>query len=1046
MMNTENRGPIAWMARNHVAANLLMLILMVGGMVMLMSNTKKEVFPEIDSNIISVTVPYPGASPEEVESGVLLAVEEAVDGIDGIKKLRSEATEGVGIVYAEMFYDADYDEVLSDVEGAVDRITTFPDDAEDPTVKHISNSVMVMQFALYGDADEASLKEYAEMMRDDMLRDSRISKVELEAVRPPEISIEVPRQTLRNYGLSLEQVAGIIRQTAVEIPGGEIKTEAGRILLRTREKRDWATEFKDIVVVAAPDGTAVRLGDIATIREGFEDTDDFAFFNGKRAVVLSVYRVGKQTPVEVADAVKAYQESVLAELPPGFGMGELIDFSKIYKDRIRLLNKNAIIGLILVLVLLGLFLQPSLAFWVTMGIPISFLGAFLFLPGADISINMISLFAFIVTLGIVVDDAIVVGENIYEHRQRGDDCQNSSIVGAQEVAVPVVFSVLTTVAAFAPMLFMEGDWGQVMRNVPIVVITVLLISLFECLYILPAHLAHVRKKDCRTGGGWFQRFQSRFSDGIVHFARDTYGPMVSWCVHNRWQTLAIGIAVLIVSVGFVASGRINFQLMSSPEGDWVNATAILPYDAPREDVMAVKQQLEDAAFKAVDEHGGQEFSKGVIAMLDQNTVLVIASLVGPDEREFNLKDFTGSWRKNIGDIPGLESLKVEPGRLGHSSGAALAIRLSHNNIAVLENAASELAEMLKSYDGVYDVDDGFSSGKPQLDFNLTPEGRSLGLTNLELARQVRNAYYGVEAFSQQRGRDTVSVNVKLPEDQRRSQYDVESLIIRTPSGGEIPLGQAASVKRGVSYTSIKRDSRKRIIEVSSEIEIAVTSVDKVLASLTTGDLQRLTDKYPGLSYSFGGEKEASQEAMGSLFAGFAVALLVMYCLVAIPFKSYIQSMVVLFAIPFGFVGALLGHLVMGYNLSLMSMMGVVALSGVVINDSLVLVHTANRMQAEGMRLEDAVQQAGIRRFRPIILTSLTTFLGLTPMILETSIQARFLIPMALSLGFGVLFATLITLLMVPAFYMIEVDVKTLALEAFGDIRGFVRRKTGTETG
>ncbi len=1038
-MKSDLKGPIAWMAQNHVAANLLMMICLIGGLIMLMSNMKQEVFPEIDTDYITITVPYPGASPEEVENGVILAIEEAVDGIDGIKKITSTASEGVAVVYVELYSDADDDKVSTDIKNEVDRITTLPADAEDPNVELLNNKSEVIQLAVYGDVEESVLKELAETMRDDLLQDPVISQVDLESVRPIEISIEVPQETLRHYNLTMDQVAQAVRASAIELPGGEVKSEAGKVLLRTKDRRDWAKEFEDIVVVRNAEGSGVTLGQIANITDDFEDIEFYNYYNGYRTAMLKVYRVGKQTPVEVARAVKDYQKDLEAQLPEGVYTATWADMSEIYEDRIGLLVKNAKIGLVLVFVFLGLFLHPSLAFWVTMGIPISFMGAFLFLPGLGVSINMISLFAFIVTLGIVVDDAIVVGENIFEHRQSGDDRMLSSIRGAREVAMPVTFSILTTVAAFSPLLFVQGAWGQIMRNIPLVVITILLISLFESLYILPAHLGHLKMK--RKDPNRLERFQLKFANGIVAFAENVYGPAVKWCVRNRWQTFAVGIAVLLIAIGFVKGGRVNIRPMPEVESDWVVAEVELAYDAPIQDAQKIRSRLEQSAKIVVVDNGGDEIIRGLITWVESSKVSVVAFLETPDKRDINVNEFSNAWREEVGVIPGIESMKIAAAKLGPGGGhSAIEVQLSHRDITTLEKAATELAERMQGYSGVIDINDGFTAGKPQFDFQLTPEGRSLGLTNFELGRQVRNAFYGVEAFSQQRGRDTVKVMVRLPEEQRRNIYDVEDLMIRTAEGGELPLSQAASLTRGTSYTSIKRSDRKRSLTVGADIEKGSgADLETILSSLTIEELPDLVRKYPGLSYSFEGDKRSSGEAMGSLFSGFVVALLVMYCLVAIPFRSYIQSWVVLLAIPFGFVGALIGHLIMGYNLSLMSMFGLVALSGVVINDSLVLVHKANELRKSGMPLQESIEQAGIRRFRPIVLTSMTTFLGLMPMILETSLQARFLIPMALSLGFGVLFATLITLLLVPAFYMIEVDVKELVFEVFGDAKRIFRR-------
>ncbi len=1036
-MKNEFKGPIAWMAQNRVAANLLMFIFLVGGIIMISTSIKQEVFPDFEIDMVTITVPYPGSSPEEVESGIILAVEEAIDGIDGIKEITAVASEGLATITAELYYDVDKQKVASDIKNAVDRISTLPEDAEDPTVEVPTTEHEVLQLILYGDIGEHALKELAEAARDDMLTYENISKVDVSNTRPLEISIEIPQNTLRAYGLTIDQVASVIRNTAIELPGGELKTKAGKVLLRTMERRDWAREFADITIVSTAEGTRIKLGDIASITEGFEDVEWFAYYNGKRAVRLQVYRVGKQTPIEVADAVRDYQEHIADKLPPGVSTAVIADRSEIYHDRVTLLVRNGFIGLILVVLFLGLFLQPALAFWVAMGIPISFLGSLLFLPGFDVSINMISLFAYIITLGIVVDDAIVVGENVYEHRLHGDDCTISSIRGTREVAMPVVFSVLTTVAAFAPMLFVQGDWGKVMRNIPIVVILVLMISLFESLFILPAHLSQVRtNKTCAPSEkGPVMRFQRGMAQGIVTFAEKVYGPAVAWCVRNRWVTLAVGIAILLVAIGYVKGGRIPVILMQGADADWVNVEVVLPFDAPLEDTQRVRHIIEQAARDVVNKNGGDEISEGLITMINgSHNMRFTMKLTPADQRTISVREVANKWREETGELAGLESLRFESAQVGPHRGKPLEIKLSHRDMDVLEAASSRLAISLAGYDGIIDLDDGFAAGKPQRDFMILPEGRSLGLTPSDIGRQVRSAVYGAEAIEQQRGRDTVSVMVRLPQDERVSPQTINELMIRTPAGGEIPLIRAATVKEGTSYTSITRTDGKRTITVSADIVPGVADLNKVLDSMEKDELPALMERYPGLTYEFAGDRKQGRESMSSLIAGFMIALLVMYCLVAIPFRSYAQSLVVLLAIPFGFVGALIGHILFGYSLSLMSMFGIVALSGVVINDSLVLVHKANSLRNEGVEIKEAMERAGIRRFRPIILTSLTTFLGLTPMIFETSLQARFLIPMALSLGFGVLFATLITLLLVPAFYIIEMDIKELFAEMALDIR------------
>lgn len=1082
----QRRGAIGWMASNSVAANLLMLVLVVGGF-MIGGRVKQEVFPEFDLDIVSIGVPYPGASPEEVEEGVVLAIEEEMRGLDGVKRVTASAAEGAAGVTVELETSADPNKALQDAKTAVDRITSLPEEAEEPVVSLLSNRRQVMQVVVYGDQSEEALRQIGERVREDLLVNPEISYVEMSGIRDREIAIEITQDNLRKYGLTLGQVARTVRRIAVELPGGGIKTEAGEVLVRTAERRDLGHEFLEIPVVTAADGTLVRLGEIATVRDGFEDNDQAATFQGQPAVMVNIYRSGEQTPIEIADAVYRYVAGVEGQLPPGVAVATLNDRSKMYRERVDLLVGNARLGLILVLLILGLFLNLRLAFWVTMGIPISFLGSLMLLPALEVSINMISLFAFIITLGIVVDDAIVVGENIFEMRARGMKRTEAAIAGAKQIAMPVVFSVLTSVAAFLPLFFVPGTTGRFLGVIPAIVVCVLSISLVESLFVLPAHLAHrgrligmiyrffaspfsrrIREMplapdepdqpdqpdpalaEGRTAPEGrtarlvevLERPGCAFSRGLTHFTETTFAGLLAWVLNHRALTLMSGAALFLVSAGYIASGRIDFTFMPNVDSDVVTANASLPFGAPIDATESVKQRLVGAAEEILREHGDQAAAKGIFAQVGRSVLAgagplsgvthtgshlagVQIFLVPSDQRKMSASEVARRWRERVGEIVGLESLTFQYST-GPSQGASLEVELSHRRIDVLEGAASRLAGRLKTYSGVKDVDDGFSRGKPQLDFRLTPEGRSLGLTAEELGRQVRNAFYGAEALRQQRGRDEVRVMVRRPRFERASEEDIESLLIRTADGGEVPLTVAASVERSHAYTTIRRADGRRVVRVTADTVPGVANADKILASLRVGTLPELVERNPGLSYSFEGQRRRRNEALDSLKSGYVFALFVIFALLAIPFGSYLQPLVVMSAIPFGVVGALIGHLIMGYDLSLISVMGIIAVSGIVVNDSLVLVHAANAARDAGRRPLEAIQFAARRRLRPILLTSLTTFFGLMPMILEPSVQARFLIPMAISLGFGVLFATFILLLFVPCMYMVIENLKAAA--------------------
>jgi len=1014
-------GAIAWMVHNRVAPNLLMLVLLLGGLFMA-NSIKKEVFPDFDLDAVTIKVAYPGASPEEVEQGIILAVEDAISGVTGIDEVRSTASEGMARVNAELLDGANAQKVYQEIQQEVDRITTFPEDAEQPQVSLATHRRLVQAVAIYGKADEHVLRELAEQLRDRLLQNPGITQVDLIGAPNYEIHVEVSRETLRRYGLTLTQIADTIDNATVEIPGGSVKTSAGEILLRVNQRSDWARQFAQIPVITTRDGAVLRLGDIASVTEGFDDRDRERSFDGQPASSLEVYRVGDQTPLGIAAAVRETLADMQPELPPGIHTAITTDLSKIYQQRLDLLLTNGFMGLVLVLLLLGLFLEFRLAFWVTMGIPTAFLGAFLFLPGFDVSINMVSMFAFIIALGIVVDDAIIAGENIYEYRQRGMNFIDAAIQGARDVAVPVSFSILTNIVAFLPLYFVPGMVGKLFAIFPIVVGSVFTLSWIEALFVLPSHVGHTREGGATEAGHWLHRRQQAFSHSVRHFIRERYGPALMFALRNRYLTIAVGVAIFIVAIGYVASGRLGFVLMPVTESDRAVVTARVPYGSPMSITRGVRDRLVAAADALVAEHGGKRLSSGILAEIEDNTVTVTLYLTDPNVRPLSTAEVARQWRERVGGIAGVESLRFESDRGGPASGAALTVELSHRDEDKLDKASAALAQALEQFPNVKDVDDGFSPGKQQLNFKMLPAGRSLGLTAREVARQVRNAFFGAEALRQQRGRNEVKVYVRLPKAQRSSEYDVEQLLIRTADGGEVPLRQVAQVTRGRAYTSIERRDGRRAVSVTADV-VPPKAATQILASIKADVLPQLVRDYPGLSYSFEGRQADMRDSVASLVDGFLIALLVIYVLLAIPFRSYVQPAIVMAAIPFGFVGAVLGHIIMGYSLSIISMMGLVALAGVVVNDSLVLVDYANRLRAGGRSAFSAIHDAGVRRFRPILLTTLTTFGGLAPMIFETSRQARFMIPMAISLGYGILFATLITLFLVPSLYLVLEDLK-----------------------
>ncbi|RTE65118.1 efflux RND transporter permease subunit [Amphritea opalescens] len=1016
---SQLRGPIAWMTHNRVTPNLMMLILLFGGLFTSWS-IKEEVFPDFTLDQVDISVEYSGASPEEVEQGIVLAIEEAIRGVEGIEEITATASEGSASISAELSADAEPMRVYQDIQQEVDAITTLPEDAEEPQVSLASRQREVLGLSVSGPVSDWTLREVAETVRERLLLQPDITQLDMRGDRDYEIQVEVDQEMLRRYNLTLNDIATTIDNSTVELPGGSIETSGGEILLRVKQRRDWASEFAQIPIVTTENGGYLTLDQIATVKDGFEDDDSSQTFNGNTSIVLQVYRVGDQTPAQVATATRAVVADITPELPLGVSLDIDHDMSEVYQQRLDLLLKNAFYGLLLVLVLLGLFLDFKLAFWVTLGIPTSFLGAFLFLPVMDVSLNMISMFAFIVALGIVVDDAIIAGENIYEHRQQGMGFLEAAIKGAREVSTPIAFSILTNLVAFMPLYFVPGTMGKMFQVIPLVVSAVFLISWVEALLILPAHLGHSKSGYRNPVVLWLHHKQQAVAAWLNRFIERRYKPLLVISLHNRYLTVALGIAILSVVLGYAFSGRMGFTLMPRVESDQAIVTATLPYGSPMEKVEKVEAQLVAAIERVADDVGRDQLLESIDANISENVSSIRLTLTDEGVRPIETGEVTRRWRAEVGALPEAESIRFESDLGGPGRGAALTVELSHNDIDLLDEASAALADKLAELPLVKDIKDGFSAGKEQLDFTILPEGRSLGLTADDVGRQVRNAFSGAEALRQQRGRNEIKVKVRLPESERISVYDIEQFRVQTPAGAWVPLIDVARLEHGRAYTSIERRNARRTVSVTANIE-PIDQTNQVVATVRSQVMPELLQLYPGLSYSFQGKQADTSESVTSLRNSALAALVIIYAMLAIPFRSYTQPILVMVAIPFGAVGALLGHLLMGFSLSVVSLMGIIALSGVVVNDSLVLIDYANRKRLEGAGALQAIMAAGTRRFRPILLTTLTTFGGLAPMIFETSVQAKIMVPMAISLGYGILFATLISLLLVPSLYLILDD-------------------------
>lgn len=1036
---------ISWFVHNPVATNLLMMILIVGGLLAL-PRIHQEEFPTLDVDAVQINVSYLGAAPIEVENSVCIRIEEAIEGTEGIDRISSVASEGRCTVTAELVVGVDKTKVSNNIKSKVDAIDSFPVETEQAVTAEVSIIATVLQIAIAGPADERTLKIIGQNLRDDIAALSGVSQVQLQFARPYEISIEVSEQTLRRHGLTLAAIGQAIQQGSLDIPGGALKTEGGEILLRTRGQAYTAQEFEDIVVLTRTDGTNVTLGEIAKVIDGFEDSDLQARLDGEPAVALKVSRVGEEDIMLIATQVKEYLEQVESTLPEGIDITIWQDESQDLVDRLDVLARNARSGLILVLLILTLFLRFRLALWVAAGIPVALLGTVALFPATGIAISTVSVMAFILVLGILVDDAIVVGERIYSHEQMGKTRLQAAVDGTSEVSLPVIFGVLTTMATFIPVISIPGPMGGFYVPLGFTVMLALAFSVIESQWILPMHLAY-RKAEISRGGnrymdGWL-RLQDRISNSLQAIAQGAYKPAVEWALRWRYLTVSMGVAVLAITLSLFAAGHIQFQFFPAVEGTHLYATLTMPEGTPIEKTSQAVERLEAAA---------EELRLELDSELDQgepSKISHVFSSIGSfipkgsiDDRasaqsnlaevgiELNLPgDYSGTptrvyasrWRELTGGIPDAIELGFTSEAFGF--GKAISFELYGKDFEELRNAAAELRLALQSYDGVEDVSDTFRAGKQEVQLALLPEARSLGLTLQDLGQQVRQAFYGFEAQRVQRGADDIRVMVRFPDDERRSLGDLEAMRIRTADGAEVPFSSVASVTLSRGFTSIQRVDGKRVVTVEADVDRSVNTPEAIIAQVQQNELVELTQRHPTVSYGLAGEAEERSESMGSLVSTATLALLVIYALLAIPLRSYLQPLVIMSVIPFGAVGAILGHVLLGKDLVFFSLLGIIALSGVVVNSSLILVDYINKQRKLGHSLHEAVSHAGAVRFRPIVLTSITTFVGLMPIMTDKTISTHIFVPMAISLAFGVLIGTLITLFIVPCLYTILEDIK-----------------------
>jgi len=1028
----QERGIIAWMARNPVAANLLMVLIMVMGVKAVLT-MKKEVFPTFPSDTLTVTVPFPASSPEDVEEGVIIKIEEAIQDLDGIKEIRSQAKEGSGVVTIELDTGYSTTDVLNKVKVRIDGIASFPAEAEEPIVDEVIRRIGVNNITISGSLTEKQLKKLADEIRDDLLANPNITQISTNGTRNYEISIELSDVALRQYGLRLDDVVTAVRNRSRDLPGGKLRTDSRTVTLRSEGQAYTAEEFSVLTLINRPDGTRVTLGDVAEVKDGFVDQPVLSRLNGQPSVTLRIKRVGRQDSLAIAEIVRKYAKQKQAKLPPGIKLDVWGDATNILKGRINLLLKSAVQGAVLVAITLALFLHIKLAFWVVMGIPFCFLGT-LFVMNiglVDVSINVISLFGFIMVLGIIVDDAIVTAESAYHALETENQGINSIIRGVKRVSVATVFGVLTTIIAFLPSLILEDGIGRFFSVMGVVVIVSLVFSLIETKLILPTHLRHIRIANGSRSSNPFVSFgqgiQEYCSEGMKNFVTKRYKPFLIKAVKNRYTTMAIFIGALIIALSLVPSGLVRFVFFPKVPSDFISINVTMPQGTPYQLTHEYALRIETAAMKVNElyrDETGDEINaiKQIQVLSTTDTFIsVTAELVPSTERDIDSERIAGWWRTEIGELSGLKSMSIDA-TAGRNS-LAIDVELRGGDLLTLRKAAAEIKASLREYDGVFDVRDTFDAGGPEVDIRITPQGESLGLGQTELARQVRQSFFGAEIQRVQRGKHEVRVYARFPKSERDSIEALHSMWIRLPNGKEVPFDVVGEIVESTGVSAINRIDRTRVVNIQADVDKSRIAPSKVLDSLKDGVLADINKHYPSVKVHLGGEAEEQEQNTTALKLGSLVVLILIFAALAIPLKSYGQPLIIMSVIPFGAFGAIAGHLLLGKDLSIISIIGIVALIGIVVNDSLVLVDYINQERKAGLPWRTAVLTAGERRFRAVVLTSATTFMGLLPIQLEASIQAQFLKPMAISVAFGVLFATTVTLILVPILIFVVNDIR-----------------------
>ncbi len=1012
---------ITWWAKNPVAANLLMVGILLAGFLGFQA-MEREAFPVFKTQSVEIEVFWPGAVPQEVEEQIIIRIEEALNDLDSVYRVRSMAAENYGRLDVSTYTFVDINTFLNDVKNTVDSVNSLPRDIEKPQVRRTEYRNEMIRVAVHGNISERELTRLAEDLRDEVAALPYISIVELFGTRKEEVTIELSEASMRRFGLSFSEVANAIRASSINVSSGQVRTATGDVRLRARNMADSEEDFKKIIIHQTPNGAIVRVGDVARVIDGYEENEILATMDGEPAVLIQMLSTDHMQVVKASDAVKAWMEEARPKLPKGVKLTMWFDTADVYKGRMETISNSAYLGLLLVFLVLILSLRPKVALWVTAGIAVAFMGTFSVLPANDVSLNIMSTFAFLLVLGIVVDDAIVVGESIHDHAEKMGGGLEASVKGATAVSKPVIYAVITTMIAFAPWFFLSSEGAQMTRQFSIVITVALTISLIEAFFILPAHLRHLEPRKELKG---LALRQKKIEHSIIDFANTRYRAVLEWATTHRYLTTSIFAGAFIISLGIFSSGWVKFSFMPEVEAEQIYINVQMPNGTPYSRALTVLDQLQSAERELIAEiedaaeasGGSGKLIEGWYTRSRRDSVIAIVSLAPPEVRDLSAKEAATRLRELVGDIPDADEIEVN--YTMNNGGPGITYLLRHRDLDLLREASLELQTQLRSYDGTYYVRDSLRGESDEIHMNLLPGAEKLGITLAQVSQQVRQAYYGEEVQRLPRENGDVKVMVKYPLALRESLSSLNNFKVRTGDGREIPLLSVVEIEVASGVQRIQRRDGERVVRVTADLNSDLMS--DINKDLQDNYIPILKEKFPGLLVLKGGQQESEEEFFSEILALYAIALFMMYAVIAVAFRSYWLPLLIMTAIPFGFMGAIYGHLMFGVSMAMFSYFGIGAAAGVVVNDNLVLVDYIRKLREEGMDYFPAVIEAGVKRFRPILLTTVTTFVGLIPIMAERSTDAQFLKPAVLALAFGVAFALLVTLLMVPALYLIGED-------------------------